>query len=222
MNIRSKWDTPTIALVVCAVLMVAMVARREFFAPRVAAGRAPAGPPIAVPSWEAITDSGHRMGPPNAVVKILVFADFECPACRGFATSTLAEVRRAYPNDVAVYFRHWPLSYHKFALPAARAAECAAKQGRFEAIHDVLYAKQDSLGLKSFQSFALEAAVPDAPAFEACNSDVTIPTRVTGDATTARQVGGTGTPTVIVNGWLQRVPPDRAFLDSVVVAARNR
>jgi protein-disulfide isomerase len=154
------------------------------------------------------------MGPQGAKVTILEFADFECPACRQFEP-TLRAARAKYPSDVAVVFRHWPLPYHHFALPAARAAECANAQGRFEAMHDLLYARQDSLGLKSFASFAADAGVADTAAFDVCNRSGGPVMALAADTTDARQLGGRGTPTVVVNGLLLGVP-NGAALDKAI------
>lgn len=111
-----------------------------------------------VTAWHRFADSGgHRIGPSSAKVTVTVFTDFECPACRRFTESALAGARASFHDRLRVVIRHWPLSSHRFAVPAARAAECASAHNRFVPFHDLLFAKQDSLGLKSFTDFATEA-----------------------------------------------------------------
>jgi protein-disulfide isomerase len=184
----------------CAVAMVGMVGYRTFLAPI----RTPAAPETRsakeIPDWVKYAKPGHRIGSEEAKVVIIEFADFECPACRSFEVSALAGVRAKYPDDVAIYYRHWPLSYHRFAYPAARAAECAAAAGRFTEMHDVLYRKQDSLGLKAFSSFAKEAGVTDIEEFDECNGVSTPVDRIEADIVAVGELGGQGTPTVIVAG----------------------
>lgn len=206
-----------LSAVVVAAVVVAVAVRREFFPP----DQNPSEPitePIPVDNWEELIASGHSVGPRDAAATILVFEDFECPACRQFALGPLRELRSRYGDAVRVVHRHWPLPYHRFAYPAARASECAAAQGRFEAYRDLLFEKQDSLGLKTFTEFAVESGVPDIPAFDECNSATEPVPAVTADSAAVRDVGGTGTPTVLINGL--RLPRTR-LLGPLVEAAVN-
>ena len=123
-----------------------------------------------VKNWDALESQALRYGATEARVEIMEFGDYECPACRLFHSS-LREVMTAFPHDVAFLFVHFPLDYHRFALPAARAAECSMSLGRFREMHDVLYAKQDSLGVKTWSSFASSAGLEDTVAFAACVND---------------------------------------------------
>jgi protein-disulfide isomerase len=47
-------------------------------------------------------------------------------------------------KQVSLIYIHFPLTGHRFAMPAARAAECAGNQGRFQAMYDQLFDGQDS------------------------------------------------------------------------------
>ena len=150
--------------VVCAVAMTAIAARHEFASSKRATIQT-ARESRMVKDWQQYALAGHRMGSASAPVTIVEFADFECPACRRFVTKALDPVRREFPDQVSVVFRHWPLTYHHFAYPAARAAECAGAQGRFEAFYNSLYKSQDSLGVKTFDDFAATSGVPDLSAY---------------------------------------------------------
>jgi len=172
--------------------------------------------PVAVADWKEYAAVGHRIGSAGAPVTILEFGDFECPACRRFELDALRPIEAMYPSQVAVVFRNWPLPYHKFAYPSARAAECAGDQGRFEAIHDLFYAKQDSLGLKSFAAFARDAGVRDSAAFARCIGGARFERTITADSAAAKRIGGTGTPTLVINGLRLVSIPDSAELDRLV------
>ena len=132
--------------------------------------------------------------------------------CRSFAVKALRGILADYPADVAVIFRHWPLEYHRFAYPAARAAECAAKQGRFDAFHDLVYDKQDSLGLKSFSSFAIESGVHDVNDFDKWNAMTSPVEAIDAGRTDARALKFTGTPAVLAYSQA----PDSAQLHQLV------
>jgi len=216
-NQKSSWlsNAATAVMLMCAISVVAIMVRREFFPPAPPRGTAPAASQR-VADFASIASVGHRFGPPSAPVTIVEFADFECPVCRHFETKSLLPIRKVFQGQVAVVFRHWPLSYHRFALPSARAAECASAQGRFESFHDLLYAKQDSLGLKSFTSFALESGVPDTAAFIRCNSTSTTVPAIDVDVAVAKKLKMFGTPSLIINGVLLGITPDSAALDSLI------
>jgi protein-disulfide isomerase len=158
--------------VICTVLVTGFALRRELFSPR--AGRATTvrdTTNVLVADWDSIISYGHTMiSAAGARVTIMEFSDFECPYCKRFATGVLPAIRREFPNEINFVFRHWPLPRHRFSYPAARAEECAATEGKFSAMHDLLFEKQDSLGLKSFDDFALESGVENLDEFKRCNS----------------------------------------------------
>ena len=88
-------------------------------------------------------------------------------------------------------------------MPSAVAAECAERQGRFEAMYQLLFAQQESLGSKDWGDFAEEAGVPDVGTFEEC---LTLPADSFPRIQAGRDLGLRrnirGTPTVFVNGRL--------------------
>lgn len=172
-----------------------------------------------MPEWKALGAIGHRKGPQDAKVVVVEFADFECPACRRFELSALRPAIAKYGPEVAFVFRHWPLSYHRFAYPAARAAECAAAQGRFQAFKDELYTRQDSLGLLSWVGYAQRAEVPDLGQFEICSGSASHVPQIEQDSRAALAVKAPGTPAILVNETLFGGVPDSAQLDSLIRTA---
>jgi protein-disulfide isomerase len=134
------------------------------------------------------------------------FMDIECPFCRrlAFATDSL---RAEFPADVAVVIQHFPLSNHGSAQGAALAIECAAAQTGFERLYALLFAQQDSLGIKQWKTFASEAGVEDIDEFERCiNEHETLP-RIEYGLALGQRIGVRGTPTVVINGWKLARPP---------------
>lgn len=204
----------------CAVVTTALVAAKALglLDPR---NPPPAEPVDVSAHWPTLLASGHRIGPADAAVTIVEFADFECPYCRRYALETLPALRTAHPDDVAVIYRHYPLAYHRFAIPSAVAAECAARQGRFPAMHDLLYTVQDSIGLVPWGELAERSGVADLPAWEACRADPAVRAGVEADGALAVAIGATGTPTVVINGIRYPEPPDEAAVRRLVAAARR-
>lgn len=205
-----------IAMVLCTITITIVILRREILAP--SASSAPA-PPVRVEAWLEIVNGGHRIGPKNATVTVVTFSDFECPACAYLATQEFPRLRAKYPGGIALVYRHWPLTRHRFAYPAARAAECAAQQGRFEAFHDVVYAQQDLIGVKTFAEMASEAGVADLALFEECSSSTEPVPSIEADIAKAIELGAVGTPTLVVNGLLLRGGIRSEFLDSIAEAS---
>jgi protein-disulfide isomerase len=206
----------TATLVLCALVTTGLVVRREFFAPAPPPAQAEQKP-LFIKNWRTDLSRGVHMGSEQASVQFLEFADFECPFCASFHKDLKALGTR-YPNKVALTFVYFPLPMHRFAEPAARVAECAGDQGRFEAMYDLLFEQQDKFGLKPWSEFASEAGVTDSAAFEACiNRTEAIP-RVAEGKALGNQLDIQGTPTVVINGWKLGRPPTLDEMDHMVKA----
>jgi len=111
---------------------------------------------------------------------------------------------------------HYPLSMHRFALPAARALECASSLGAAARFVDAAYAKQDSFGLKPWVGYAQEAGVGDTLAFSACLRDTARVERVEKGRRLGDSMKVRGTPVVIINGWrFSSVPNDNVLRETI-------
>jgi protein-disulfide isomerase len=215
---RDGWERILSTLLTLAAVTIAVVlVRREFFSTPVA--RPSSGEPQYVSTWRDILHIGRVDGDTLAPIKLIEFADLECPFCRTF-NSTLQDFQKRHPNQVTFVFVHLPLSMHRFARPAARAVECAHPFGKFHELVDVIYDKQDSLGLKSWSSYALEAGVIDTLRFVRCVSETSTLPMVEAGIAAARRLNVTGTPTVIINGWRYDAPPSASELDQAVADIR--
>jgi protein-disulfide isomerase len=211
-----RLDAILSALLTLAGIAVALVlVHREFFGEPGARGASSTPRTSGYDSdWSEIVPVGLKSGSADARIKIIEFADLECPYCARF-NATLAAIRKKYPNDVAVVFVHFPLSGHRFARPAARAVECADEPRRFPLI-DLLYSKQDSIGLKSWVEFGLEAGVSDTVEFKRCVTRMSNVARVEAGVAVGKKFAIIATPTVFVNGWRYAAPPDVAELSRII------
>ncbi|MCS6911352.1 MAG: DsbA family protein [Anaerolineales bacterium] len=107
---------------------------------------------------------------------------------------------------------------------AARAADCAAEQGRFWRYHDLLFANVQGEGVGSFRDARLramaEAAGLNLSEFNACYDSGRTAASVDADINRARTLGVTGTPTIFING--QRVSADynaiKAHIDQLLAS----
>lgn len=101
-----------------------------------------------------IDATDHVLGSPHAPITVVEYGDFECPTCKQAAPSVKLLLER-FEGKVRFAYRHFPLeSIHPHALRAAEAAECAAAQGQFWAMHDLLFANQPHLELRHLTAYA--------------------------------------------------------------------
>ncbi len=219
MNLRKWLDRgATAVLLICATASSGILIRREFFRPTEASAAAGAVART-IPNADSLERTGRRLGSPSAALTLVEFGDFECPACQAFH-ARFAQLQKRYPNQLAIAFHHYPLTYHRFAFPAARAAECANDQGRFEAYHDVLYGKQDSLGYLSFTELAKRAAVADTVQFSQCVARTDTVVAIARDLHAGAQIEVPGTPAIILEGKLRSQGPPP--MDSIEAVLKRR
>lgn len=164
-------------------------------------------------------------GPADAWVTVVTFSDFECGFCRS-VQATLATVLPEFGADVRLVFKHFPLSVHAHARPAAVAATCAQAEGRFWEFHDAVFGDQAALfGASDFDAVLTGIATRsglDVPAWQACRTAPGADAGVIEDMELGVRVGVTGTPTFFVNGVaLVGNQPASAFR-AAIEAARTR
>ena len=87
-------------------------------------------------------------GSPTAPVTVYEISDFQCPYCARFWLETMPLLEREYvvPGKVKFVFVNFPLPMHPNAVPAAELAMCAARQGKFWQVHDLLFRNQERWG----------------------------------------------------------------------------
>lgn len=138
----------------------------------------------------------------NAPVTIVEFSDFQCPFCAKLQP-TLREVLKAYPDTVKLVYKNFPLSFHKQAMNAAKAAHAAGEQGKYWEMHDKIFEKYNNLTEESFTGFAQELGL-DMEAFAKDFSSGKYDKLIQEDMQIAARVGVRGTPTLFINGKLQQ------------------
>lgn len=162
----------------------------------------------------------HIRGPVDAPLSIVEYGDFECPFCSR-ATGSVDEVIAHYGDELRYVWRHLPLTrYHPHAVPAARASEAAAMQGRFFEYGRVLFANQDHLDAEDLIGYAREIGL-DVDRFEKDARSPYVINRVKDDAMDTEVMDVHATPTFFVNGKRHTGHWDAATLIRAVNATRN-
>ncbi len=165
----------------------------------------------AIPQIE--TSDDPYLGPAEAKVVVVEFADFQCPYC-GEVYSMVRELAAQYGTRVKFILRDFPLSeIHPEAQAAAEAAGCAFAQGseKFWAYHDKLFQSQDALSAAAYTTIASQVNLDEA-AFQTCMSSHARQDEIQADLADGDAVGVTGTPTFFLNGYrVQGVIPKEKF-----------
>lgn len=203
-------------LTVSAIVIACILVKREFFPSAANAQPTTAGRVVLQRDWAAAESVGVAVGDKTAPVTIVVFEDFECPACRGF-NRTLREIQAELKDTVRTIFVHFPLPQHRFAPSAAKVAECGSRQVGFERLVDVLFAKQDSFGLRPWSAYVRDAGLVDTIAFAQCYSADSMP-RIDQGKKLGERFEVQFTPTVIIGGWRF---PDLPSKDVILHVARK-
>lgn len=174
--------------------------------------------------------AARTLGAQNAAITVYEVSDFQCPYCRDFFESTLPAVKQEFVNTgkLRIVFVNFPIpQLHPNAPSAHEFALCAADQGKFWPIHDLLYHHQNDWAKLPdprpyFFGLADSAHLANAQ-LRSCLMGGTARELLQADVQAAARAGVHSTPSFIINGGLLSgaVPMKdlRPILDSVYRAA---
>lgn len=150
-------------------------------------------------AWPRLTEGARPLaaslagGSDDVIVE---FSDYECPFCRTAHTQLEQTIRAA--GGATLVYRHLPLSQiHPQADPAARAAICSEKQGRFPQMHARLFETTEWRKDPDWGKEALAVGIADTTAFRTCLSDTATSRRLAEDRLMAERLGVKATPTFV-------------------------
>jgi protein-disulfide isomerase len=146
------------------------------------------------------------LGTPGATVVIVLFSDFQCQYCKEEGKMLRQKLVAAYPKQVRLYFKDYPLvQIHPWAKPAAMAGRCVFRQNAaaFWDYHDWVFDNQGSITPQNFRSNLIEFARNrglDAEAIGGCLDSKATEGEVDRNIAEARELGVNSTPTMFING----------------------
>lgn len=158
----------------------------------------PAPTPKPYPKEALIAGDSHATGNASASAYLVEFSDFQCPACRAFAP-TVDELATKYSDKLLFVYRHYPLSQHAYAKPAAMAAEAAGEQGKFWEMSKLLFENQDRLSTAPWTELADQLTL-DRTKFDASLNSQTLKAKIDRDEAAAIALKIPGTPSFFLNG----------------------
>jgi protein-disulfide isomerase len=125
-----------------------------------------------------------------------------------------------YPQQVKLVFKNYPLRNHKYARKAAAAALAAHTQGRFWEFHDALFADYKNLNDVSVEEIRVRLEL-DKSTFDVQRKAPQVMDQIKRDIQWAREAGVRGTPSVFINGRLQRSRSLESFSATVEAELRR-
>ena len=172
---------------------------------------------------------GNTIGDPNAPVKIVEYADFQCPYCQRYWQDTEPKIIETYVKTGKVYYEY--RSVGGFIGPesaaAAEAAYCAGDQGKFWAYHDTLFSNWTGENVGDFTRDKLSQYASslglDLTTFDSCLSSGKYAARLEQDVNDAKAGGIQATPSFLVNGkLLEGAQPFAVFQQAIGDALQGK
>lgn len=145
-------------------------------------------------------------------VTLVEFLDFQCPACASYYTNITKKLEQDYQGRITFVTRNFPLEVHPLAVPAARAAEAAAKQGKHAGMYHALYDNFDRWAVDGqstssdvgrataeFEEYATSLGL-DLERFRADTASPEVQAVIDRDVADGTKAGVDSTPTFFLNG----------------------
>jgi protein-disulfide isomerase len=149
--------------------------------------------PVTIP-----VDGSPVRGPADARITLVEFSDFECPYCSA-AVKQVDILMAAYPKDVKLIYKQFPLSMHPHAQFAAEASLAAREQGKFWEMYEVLFKNFQRLTRDNVMLWAKQLGL-DMDKFKADIDSRKFKAVVDKDLADGEAVGVYGTPAFYING----------------------
>lgn len=188
---------------------------------------------LAAQQQSSTATTTRAKGSASAPITVYEMSDFQCPYCRRFALETFPAIEKEYiaPGKVRWVFVNFPLtSIHANAVAAASTAVCAARQGAFWPMHDLIFEYQETWApLKEPGPFLVSLADSvgiSKPKLVECVKSPSTEDEIRYEAVGAERAGATSTPTFYVEGGLMPgahpLPVFRQVFDSILAAQATR
>ena len=157
------------------------------------------------------------LGGEQAVVEIVEYGDFGCPACRAWHNSGIREqVLADFGDQVRFVWKDFPIITAQSPL-AAQAGQCASAQGQFWEYHDHVYENITNLSETNLVAAGADLGL-DVEQLQSCLDQGLMVKKVQANEQEARRLGIRGTPGFAINGKPLGGPPNLEQLSQLVRA----
>jgi protein-disulfide isomerase len=153
-----------------------------------------------------IAQKGMVLGDPGAKVRLLEFADLQCPVCKGYSEEVLPQVieNQVRTGEAKLDFRNFTIIDAQ-STPAGAAAIAAGEQGRGWNFVEVFYRNQGAehsgyVTDEFLTAIAKAAGVPDIARWNRERRSARLLKEVAASSSEAESLGFTGTPSFALEG----------------------
>jgi len=159
---------------------------------------------LASKKTEINVQESRAKGNPQARVKIVEFIDFQCPAC-AYGVKYLKTFFEQHPNDIYLQVRYFPLTnMHHHAMISALYSECAARQGKFWDLNDLMMPQQSQWAQlispePVFKAMAVQVGM-NIEQLNACLISDEARKVINDEKSLGQSIGIGSTPTYFING----------------------
>lgn len=173
---------------------------------------------------DVVSDTDWVKGATTTGVTMVEYSDFQCPACAAYFP-LIEEVYSKESSNFQFVYRHFPLSQHANAIPAAQAAEAAGKQGKFWLMYEKLFTTQDNWATSTdaktvFVGYAKELEL-DMTKFETDYSSKEVMAKIDADLKSGLKAGVNSTPSFYINGKKVNAQTYEQFKKAIYEAATS-
>ena len=178
------------------------------------------------------TKGSPSVGPANARVTVVEYADLQCPGCAMFQKFLHDQFLPEYGGRVRVVFKEFPLQIpaHDWSAPAAVANECAyqIQPSAFANYRNLIFTNQTKINAKNVRARLLSlghAAGVNSTKLAACIDSKASQLRIDADRREGQKLGVTETPTIFVNGRVlvgARTDDFQKMVDEALAASMQR
>lgn len=164
-------------------------------------------------AFDSIPSSGTVLGSPDAPVKIVEYADYQCPFCGQFDREVVPLIARDFiePGQASLELHPFPFlggddleAPGNESVQATEAAACAMDQGKFWQYSQEVFEHQDGENQGAFSDENLKAFAGDigldTGAFATCLDANAHHQTALDSYASAEQAGVRSTPTIMING----------------------
>lgn len=180
---------------------------------------------------EQLIDTTNQpgVGAANAPVTIVEYADLECPGCAILQKFLESEFLPKYKSRVRIIFKEFPLTFHPWSGTAALANECAYQMdpSAYFGYRSLIFGSQDAITAANVRGRLLDLGADaglNRAKLAGCLDAEASRGRVEASRAEGDTLGISGTPTVVINGWVVWAPNPADFLRMVdeALAAAGR
>ncbi len=168
------------------------------------------------------------VGPVNAPVTIVEYADLQCPTCQRMHEFLETKLLPRYGNKLRVIFKEYPLPMHDWSFTAAIADQCAFEinPSTYMPLRTAIFKSQQLINITNVRDTLLslgEQAGLDRVQLAGCLDAKSSVPRIQRDIAEAKRIDVTSTPTLFINGRMMiGLPSEDAYYQAIDQALKGK